>query len=148
MTISKRTGAEITQDLQYVKDFSFENPKAPEIYTLKNLKPHLEVTVDINATRLRQETYEVEIVLGMTAKNENTTIYVLELNYAGIFHINNVENNLVQENLFVDCPILLFPFARRIVFEFIRDAGFQPVLLDVVDFEALYNSRKNTLQND
>ncbi|MDR2778085.1 MAG: protein-export chaperone SecB [Rickettsiales bacterium] len=144
--ISKRTGAEIVLNTQYVKDFSFENPKAPEVYALKNLKPNMEVSVDINAGKLQNELFEVELALNVTAKNADATLFVIELIYAGIFSIKNVSDSIVQENLFIDCPTMIYPFARRIIYDSARDANFSPLMLDIIDFEELYNSKKDTLK--
>jgi preprotein translocase subunit SecB len=144
--ISRRTGAEITLNAQYVKDLSFENPKAPEVYTLRDLKPAMDVSIDINATRIQNEVYEVETVLSVSAKNEGTSLFIVELVYAGIFTIKNVEDSLVQENLFIDCPTVIYPFARRIIADTVRDANFPSLTLDMIDFEELYNSKKDTLR--
>ncbi|GHU27253.1 protein-export protein SecB [Bacilli bacterium] len=144
--ISKKTGAEITLSTQYIKDLSFENPKAPEVYTYKDVKPKMDVSIDINASKLQNELFEVEMIIGISAKNGDNTLFVLELVYAGIFTIKNVPDDLVQENLFIDCPTMIYPFARRIVSDSVRDANFPPLMLDIIDFEELYNSKKDTLK--
>ncbi|MDR2077667.1 MAG: protein-export chaperone SecB, partial [Rickettsiales bacterium] len=106
------------------------------------------VIVDINAGKLQNELFEVELAMNITAKNADTTMFIIELIYAGIFQIKNVADSLVQENLFIDCPTMIYPFARRIIYDFARDANFSPLMLDIIDFEELYNSKKDTLKND
>ncbi|MDR3078875.1 MAG: protein-export chaperone SecB [Rickettsiales bacterium] len=144
--ISRRTGAEIGLDAQYIKDLSFENPRAPEIYATRDLKPTLDVSLDIGATKLQREVFEVEIVLGVSAVQDGSPLFILEMTYAGIFSIGKVSEELVQENLFIECPEMLYPFARRILWDTVRDANFPPPMLEAVDFEALYNSKKDTLR--
>jgi preprotein translocase subunit SecB len=129
-----------------VKDLSFENPMAPKVYTIRDLKPTLDVSVDINATRIQNEVFEVEVVMSISAQNDDSSLFMLELVYAGIFTIKNVEDTLVQENLFIDCPTMIYPFARRILADVVRDANFPPLMLDVIDFEELYNSKKDTIK--
>lgn len=146
--ISKRTGAEIILNKQYTKDLSFENPKAPEIYTYKDIQPKLDVSIDINATKLQNEVFEVENVINITAKKDEEILFVIELVYAGIFTIKNVTEELAQESLFVDCPTMIFPFERRIIADISRDADLPPILLDMIDFEKMYESKKHMLVND
>lgn len=146
--ISKRTGAEIILNRQYIKDLSFENPKAPEIYTYQNIQPKLDVSIDINATKLQNEIFEVENVINVTAKKDDETLFIMELVYAGIFTIKNVSEELIQENLFTDCPTMIFPFERRIMADISRDADLPPLLLDIIDFEQMYESKKHMLNAD
>ena len=145
---SKRTGANITLNAQYIKDLSFENPKAPEVYTYKDIKPKLDVSIDINATKLQQNTFECELVININTKSEDKTLFVVELVYAGIFTITDVEENLIQENLFIDCPTMIYPFARSIISNLTISANFPPVLIDIIDFEQMYNNKKDTLKNN
>lgn len=146
--ISKRTGAEIILNRQYIKDLSFENPKAPEIYTYQNIQPKLDVSIDINATKLQNEIFEVENVINVTAKKDDETLFIMELVYAGIFTIKNVSEELIQENLFIDCPTMIFPFERRIMADISIDADLPPLLLDIIDFEQMYESKKHMLNAD
>ena len=146
--ISKRTGAEIILNRQYIKDLSFENPKAPEIYTYRDIQPKMDVSIDINASKLQNEIFEVENVINVTAKKDDEVLFVVELVYAGIFTIKNVADELIQENLFIDCPTMIFPFERRIIADVSRDADLSPLLLDIIDFEQMYESKKHTLVSD
>ena len=143
--LSKINNAEITLNSQYVKDFSFENPNAPQIYTYKDLKPKMDVTVDLNATKLQEEVFELSLAVNVTTKSEEKTMFIVEVVYAGIFTIKGVNNDEAKQNLFIDCPTLLFPFARSLIANATVSANFPPVMLDLVNFEQLYNSKKNTL---
>lgn len=143
---SKKTNAEVSLNIQYIKSLSFENFKAPEIYTYGDIKPKIDISIDLNATRLREELFESEIVINVNATHQGDDIFSLKLVYDGIFAIKNVESTLIQENLFIDCPTILFPFVRQIVANTTRDANFPPIMLNVVDFEELYNSRKNSIE--
>lgn len=143
---SKKTGATIVLNTQYIKDLSFENPNAPEVYTYKDVKPKIDISIDLNATKLQKETFESEIVINIETKSEDKTLFIIELVYAGIFTITDVEDNLIQENLFIDCPTMLFPFARTIIANTIINANFPPVMMDMIDFEQLYNSKKDSIQ--
>ena len=143
--LSKINNAEITLNSQYVKDFSFENPNAPQIYTYKDLKPKMDVTVDLNATKLQEEVFELSLAVNVTTKSEEKTMFIVEVVYAGIFTIKGVNGDEIKQNLFIDCPTLLFPFARSLIANATVSANFPPVMLDLVNFEQLYNSKKNTL---
>lgn len=146
--ISKRTGAEIISNMQYIKDFSFENPNAPEVFTYKDVKPKMDVSIDLNASKLQSEVFELSMAINITAKTNDKTMFIIELVYAGIFTIKNVDEQLIQENLFIDCPTLLFPFARSIIANTSVNANFPPIMLDVVDFETMYNSKKDMLNKN
>ena len=146
--ISKKTGAEIILNMQYIKDFSFENPNAPEVFTYKDVKPKMDVSIDLNASKLQNEVFELSMAINITAKTNDKTMFIIELVYAGIFTIKNVDEQLIQENLFIDCPTLLFPFARSIIANTSVNANFPPIMLDVVDFETMYNSKKDMLNKN
>ncbi|MDR2760280.1 MAG: protein-export chaperone SecB [Rickettsiales bacterium] len=151
--LSKRNGAEIILNIQYLKDLNFENPQAPSIYGMQNLKPETKVSFDLNAIKLQNEVFEVEIVINIAVgygdeedgANRNN-MFSLDAVYAGIFTIRNVSDTEVQENLFVDCPTLIFPFFRRIVADTTRDANFPPLMLDMIDFEKIYSEKKSNLK--
>lgn len=124
---------------QYVKDLSFENPAAP--MSLQGQKPALEVSVDVQARGLGIDQYEVSIRIRADAKSANQTVFVCELTYSGIFMLKNITPENVQPVLLIECPRQLFPFARRVVADTTRDGGFPPLMLDPIDFVALYQQR-------
>ncbi|WP_376097506.1 protein-export chaperone SecB [Roseomonas sp. CCTCC AB2023176] len=129
---------------QYVKDLSFEVPGAPEIYTQLREQPRIDIALDVQARPLQQDgnLFEVVLQIRCDAKLGDTTAFIAELAYGGIFTVN-VANELVEPILLVECPRLLFPFARNILSDVTRDGGFMPVLLTPIDFVALWQSRRS-----
>ncbi len=123
---------------QYIKDLSFENPGAP--MTL-NVRPQIDLGVDLQARRIDPERFEVELKLRVSATSEEKTVFLLELVYAGLFLIQNVPDQILQQVLLIEGPHLLFPFARRIVADAIRDGGMPPLMIEPIDFASLYRSR-------
>lgn len=137
----------ITTSGQYIKDFSFENPQAPQIYTQKNLNPKISVSIDINAKKLQETIFEVELIINAVADHEKKQMFVIELTYAGIFNIKDIDDEeALKEILFIYCPSLLFPYARRIISDTTRDASMPPLMLDTINFRALYESKKDSLK--
>lgn len=128
---------------QYIKDLSFENPNAPQAFqNLSGGKPQIDVNVNVNGRKLNDETYEVELKLQASAKDENgSNAFVVELLYAGLFGLRNVPDEVIQPFLLVQAPTILFPFARRIVADATRDGGYPPLLLDPIDFAGLYQNQ-------
>jgi preprotein translocase subunit SecB len=119
---------------QYVKDLSFENPGAPMTLTVR---PAIDLGVDLQARRLDPERYEVELKLRVSAKSDEKPVFLLELVYGGLFFIQSAPEELLQPILLIEGPHLLFPFARRIVADVIRDGGMPPLLIEPSDFAAL-----------
>ncbi len=127
--------------LQYVKDNSFENPKAPAGLQ-SNVRPEIQIKVDTRAAQVSNEGhYEVVIDLEVEAKAADETVFLMELDYAGVFQIANIPADSLQPLLMIECPRLLFPFARRIVADMTRDGGFPPLMIDPIDFVTLYRQR-------
>ncbi|MDR0572263.1 MAG: protein-export chaperone SecB [Rickettsiales bacterium] len=150
--ISKINGADIVINYQYLKDLNFENPKAPSVYSVQSFRPDTRVSFDINATRLQETVFEVEIVINVVANSDKRVgkeinMFNLDITYAGVFTIKDVPDSLVQENLFIDCPTLIFPFMRRIIADTVRDANFPPLMVDMIDFEKIYDEKKEGLRN-
>lgn len=123
---------------QYVKDLSFENPGAPASMAAR---PQIDLGVDLQARRLDAERFEVELKLRVNAKAEEKPLFLLELAYGGLFMIQNAPEEILQQILLIDGPHLLFPFARRIVADAIRDGGMPPLMIEPIDFAALYRAR-------
>ena len=132
------TQAQLTVLAQYIKDFSFENPGAPQSLQGPGQNPQLKVGVNVHAQARADEAYEVSLNLEVHAKSDSGVIYNVELIYGGLFHLRNIPQNLLQPVLFVDCPTILFPFMRRVLADMIRDGGFPPLMLDPIDFGRLY----------
>ena len=130
---------------QYVKDLSFENPNAPAVYQWQ-AQPQIEVQFNIGAGNVGEDVHEVSLKIEITASAEGKTAFAVELVYAGLFAIRNVPEEQLQPFLFAEAPRLLFPFARRVVADAIRDGGFPPLVLDPIDFGALYMQRAAQVQ--
>jgi preprotein translocase subunit SecB len=135
-------------NLQYTKDLSFEVPGAPEIFATLREQPRIDLALDVQARPLQQGQNVFEVALQIradaqapAADGSTQTAFIAELVYCGIFTLN-VEPNLVEPMLLVECPRLLFPFARNILADVTRDGGFPPVMLSPIDFVALWQSRR------
>lgn len=133
---------------QYIKDLSFENPRAPMSLdqSQSQQRPEIAVRVDVRAQPLQDTRYEVAIQLNIDAKAGEDAVFVLELTYGGVFQLLNIPKDSLQPLLLVECPRLLFPFARRIVADATRDGGFPPLMIDPIDFVALYRRRQEQAQ--
>jgi preprotein translocase subunit SecB len=132
---------------QYVKDFSFENPNAPRSLQTQ-VQPEIGIQINVNANALGAATpdanptdFEVELKLEGKAEANNSILFSFELVFAGVFRIQNVPADTLQALVMIECPRLLFPFAREIISTATRNGGFPPLLLDPIDFVALYQQR-------
>jgi preprotein translocase subunit SecB len=132
---------------QYVKDFSFENPNAPRSLQTQ-VQPQIGIQINVNANALGATTpdkpptdFEVELKLDGKAEANNSVLFSFELVFAGVFRIQNVPADTLQALVMIECPRLLFPFAREIISSATRNGGFPPLLLDPIDFVALYQQR-------
>ncbi len=123
---------------QYIKDLSFENPHAPQSLIANETRPNIDVGVDLRATKLQDDIYEVVIQLTARASANGSSLFLVDLSYAGIFFVSGIEADRLEPVLLVDCPFVLFPFARRVVSDVTRDGGFPPLMLDPIDFHQLY----------
>lgn len=128
---------------QFVRDMSFENVVAQKGLQSADVQPEIQVQVSLDA-RKRQVEHQYEVITKFkvvsTNKANNTPLYLLELDYGGIFHIEGVPDEQMHPFLLIECPRILFPFVRRIVSDVTRDGGFPPFNLDTVDFLALYRA--------
>ncbi len=137
------TASRMMVTAQYVRDLSFENPGAPAVQTMR---PQIDLGVDLQARRLDAERYEVELKLRVTATTEEKPVFLLELAYAGQFWIQNVPEEFLQQILLIDAPHLIFPFARRVVADTIRDGGMPPLMIEPIDFAGLYRAKMEAQQ--
>ncbi|WP_086607297.1 protein-export chaperone SecB [Erythrobacter donghaensis] len=122
---------------QYVKDLSVENPHAPDSFQWPE-PPQIDVQFNIGAEPAGQDVHEVTLKLTLTAASQRGTIYVIDLAYCGLVGMRNVPEDQAHAFLYAEAPRLLFPFARRVVADAVRDAGFPPLLVDPVDFGGIY----------
>ena len=123
---------------QYVKDLSFENPGAPMDMPGR---PDIDLGVDLQARRMDEQRFEVELKLRVSANAQEKPVFLLELVYAGMFVTENIPDELLQQVLLIEAPHLLFPFARRIVADVVRDGGMPPLMIEPIDFAALYRNK-------
>ena len=122
---------------QYVKDLSVENPNAPASYQWAD-QPQIDLQFNIGAVPVNDEVHEVELKINITAKAEQGNAYLVELSYCGLVGMRNMPDEQVHAFLYAEAPRILFPFARRIIADATRDAGYQPLMLDPIDFNGLY----------
>ena len=132
---------------QYIKDFSFENPNAPRSLTPAQTQPAINIQINVGAQQLAQTDYEVSLNLEGKAESAGTVLFAFDLTFAGVFRVQNVPAETLQPLVMIECPRLLFPFAREIVATSVRNGGFPPLLLDPVDFVALYQQRVAQMQS-
>lgn len=124
---------------QYIKDLSFENPGAPLMNP--SMRPQIELGVDLQGRKLDADRFEVELKLRVSAQADQKPVFLLELVYAGLLQIQNAPDEFMQQILLIDIPHLLFPFARRIVADAVRDGGMPPLMIEPIDFAALYRAK-------
>ena len=125
---------------QYTKDLSFENPNAPGSLQ-QTTQPQISISVNVVTSPLSDTDIEVTLRLEGKAETAGSVMFNIELQYAGVFRIQNVPQEQVQPLVLIECPRLLFPFAREIIATSVRNGGFPPLMLDPIDFVALYRQR-------
>jgi preprotein translocase subunit SecB len=131
---------------QYIKDFSFENPNAPRSLTPSQTQPAIQIQINVAVQQLAETDYEVSLKLDGKADSAGSVLFAFDLTFAGVFRIQNVPQESLQPIIMIECPRLLFPFAREIVATSVRNGGFPPLLLDPVDFVSLYQQRVAQMQ--
>jgi len=131
---------------QYIKDFSFENPNAPASLAPRSEAPNIGISVNVNARKLSETDYEIDLVLNGKSGEAPNIMFNFELVFSGIFRVQNVPDEAVQAVVMIECPRLLFPFARQIVADAVRNGGFPPLLIDPIDFAMLYRQRVAQVQ--
>ena len=131
---------------QYIKDLCFENPNSPRSLTPQEQPPQINVQVNVNPRQIGEGEFEVELLLEGSAQSGDLVMFKVELNYAGLLRIRNVPEAELAPIVMIEGPRLLFPFARQIIADAVRNGGFPPLLLDPVDFVELYRQRVAQLQ--
>ncbi len=148
--------APLVVNIQYIKDLSFEVPGAPAVYTTLRTAPRVDINLDVQARRIQegQNAFEVTLAIRAEASEPQTNgstdahadssprVFLAELAYSGVFTLSGLPENAIEPVLLVECPRVLFPFARNILADVTRDGGFPPVLLQPIDFVALWQSRR------
>jgi preprotein translocase subunit SecB len=126
---------------QYIKDLSFESPRAPaSIFSLREA-PQMDVSIDLGAQRLDDKVFELSIHIATRAVSEKTTVFLCDVVYAGVIEMQGIADNALEPAIFIQGAQLLYPFARRVIADLTRDGGFPPLQLDPMDFAALYQQR-------
>ena len=127
---------------QYTKDISFESPRPPQQLPHTIGAPQIGINVNVNATPLDEARtqFEIELKLDARATKDDETVFVVELTYAGVIVLVNVGDDIKQPLTMIEGPRMIFPFARRIISDLVRDGGFPPLLIDPIDFAALYRN--------
>jgi len=126
---------------QYLKDLSFENPNAPQSLASQQAQPDINIAVNVNARNLAPTDFEIELHLDAKATVKEKVVFAAELLYAGVFRLENFPPNLLHPTVLIECPRMLFPFARQILAEATRNGGFPPLMLDPIDFAGMYQKR-------
>jgi preprotein translocase subunit SecB len=131
---------------QYVKDFSFENPNAPRSMAPGGQQPTINIQVNVDAAPMNGTDFEVTLRLEGNAESQGLLLFSFELVFSGAFRVQNVAQDSLQPVVLIECPRLLFPFAREIIATAVRNGGFAPLLLDPIDFVSLYRQRLAGIQ--
>ena len=126
---------------QYAKDFSFENPNAPRSLQAQEGSPQINLQVNVAAKQLAEADFEVDLTLEGNAKVSEDVLFAFELTYSGVFRVQNIPQEQLHPVVMIECPRLLFPFARQIVADAVRNGGFPPIYIDPIVFVALYRQR-------
>lgn len=138
---SAQTAPSLNILAQYVKDLSFENPGAPRSLQARDRAPAININVNVNANPLSETEFDVVLTLSAIAKDGDKAVFNVELTYGGVFRVAGFPQEHMLPLLFIECPRLLFPFARQIVADATRNGGFPPLLIDPIDFGAMFAQR-------
>jgi len=139
------TGPAVGLISQYVKDLSFENPNAPAIFQVQG-SPQIDVQFNIGTAQVAEDVHEVVLRVDVRAETGGQVAFIVELTYAGLFGLRNIPEEHIQPFLLAEAPRLIFPFARRVLADAVRDGGFQPLLLEPIDFAAIYAQQAEAAQ--
>jgi preprotein translocase subunit SecB len=126
---------------QYTKDLSFENPGAPRSLQARDKAPAININVNVNANPLSETDFDVVLTLNAEAKDGDKVVFAAELVYGGVFRITGFPQEHMLPVLFIECPRLLFPFARQIISDVTRNGGFPPLMIDPIDFGQMFAQR-------
>ena len=141
--VPSATDSAIFLRAQYIKDMSFENPRAPaSIFSLREA-PSMDVSVNLSAQRMDERMFELSMQIACRAVADKTTVFLCDLVYSGVIELQNIPEEDMEQTLFVQAAYLLFPYARRVVSDLTRDGGFPPLQLDPMDFNSMFHARKS-----
>lgn len=137
MTNGEDTSPQVGVISQYVKDLSFENPNAPAVFQWQG-QPNIDVQFNIGANAVGEDVHEVVLKIDVRATSADKVAFQVELAYAALFGLRNVPEDQLQPFLLAEAPRIIFPFARRVLADAVRDGGFPPLMLEPIDFASLY----------
>jgi len=136
-TASASEAQQLILNAQYIKDLSFENPRAPQSLIQQTTQPEVEINVDVKASNLGPEVFEVVLTINATAKAQGETVFLVELAYGSVVTIKNARAELLPALVLVETPRIVFPFARAVIANATRDGGFPPLMINPIDFAEL-----------
>jgi len=146
---SEQALPQVLINAQYIKDVSFEGPATPQIFGKIKAAPKIDLALDVKVKDLGDIGFEVSLNVNAKALVEDETAFIVELEYAGLFTLKDLHNDEQKEQiLLIYCPSLLFPFARRVIADITRDGGYQPLMINPIDFAALYLQQKGKSPQD
>ncbi|HZU89551.1 MAG TPA: protein-export chaperone SecB [Stellaceae bacterium] len=122
---------------QYVKDLSFENPRAPQSLIQPSTQPQVDINVDVNARNLAPEVFEVTLTINVSARANNDPVFLVELVYGAVVTVKNASEAMLPALILVETPRIIFPFARAVIADATRDGGFPPLMINPIDFAEL-----------
>jgi len=131
---------------QYIRDLSFENPGAPATNMGGGPNPSFNVSINVSVKKQSDDLYAVELLLNAKAQRETQVLFNVELAYGGVFRLRNVPEAQLAPLLMVECPRLIFPFARQVLASTVQQGGFPPLMMEPVDFQALYIQNLRNMQ--
>ena len=131
---------------QYIKDLSFENPRAPQSIMGGGGQPKFNVSINVGVNKLPDDVYAIELTFNAKAERDTGVLFNVELIYGGLFRLKNWTEQLLPQVLMIECPRILFPFARQVLSNVTQAGGFPPLLMDPVDFSAIYRQNVAQLQ--
>ena len=140
---SSQQAVSIAINAQFVKDISFEAPHVPQIFTELKSNPEINVSVDVQAGRIQDTTYQVSLKIKTEAKVQDKVAFLCEVEYGCIANVQ-VSAEHIEPVLLIEIPRLLFPFARNIIADLTRESGFPPLMINPIDFVGLYNRRNRS----
>jgi len=132
---------------QYIKDLSFENPRAPQSFAQQTAQPEVEINVDVKARNLNPNVFEVVLTINATARAQGETVFLVELAYGSVVTILNATPEMLPTLVLVETPRIVFPFARAIIANVTRDGGFPPLMINPIDFGELLRRQQADAQN-
>ena len=140
---SNKKNEQLTVNVQYIKDLSFESPNSPDTLSNQIDTPSINVNINVYAKPLKENVYEVSLSINGKAEKKDFKVFEVELIYAGVFTLSSIKLNdeEIKRKILIEAPQLLFPYARSIVSDVTRDGGFLPLIIQPMDFELLYQSR-------